>query len=114
MEPDKFIKLLRDTDNYIECIFTMGGCYKFASLLTEIYPDSPIYINDTKDHVATLINGVLYDIKGEIKFSEFFKPITPLEEDAAKEWSFQKQNYLIVNECPNCEEPITFNNFSNE
>lgn len=102
-----FIKALRHSDRYIELIFTCGGCYQFYVLLKKMYPEAIPYINDKKNHVATLINGKLYDICGVVKCQSKFKRLNKPDEQKCKKWSFHKFCVLQLEECPYCHEPLT-------
>ena len=54
--------------------FTQGCCFHFTTILLSVfgYPDdSRIMYNDIDGHFATLINGRLYDITGEISSDGF-------------------------------------------
>lgn len=46
-------------------IFTNGCCYWFAVILKERFQGTIMY-NPIDNHFATLINGFLYDITGQI------------------------------------------------
>lgn len=103
----QFIKALRSTDQYIGDIYTRGGCYQFFLLLKKLYPEAVPYINHKKNHVATLINGKLYDICGVVKNQSTWKRLTKRDEQKVMQWSFHKYNCIQIKECPFCEEPIT-------
>ena len=70
-----FINALRETDKYIETIYTRGGCYRFHLLLKQMYPECEPMINMSKDHVATLYEERLYDINGVVQ-QEIWTPMT--------------------------------------
>lgn len=111
-EIQKIIKSLRESDIYIPEIFMLGGCYKFHLFLKTIWPHAKPYINDSKDHIATMISGTLFDINGVIEENQRYKfePIQDSEIDMVKEWSFSRTHVLQLRECPYCEEPIIFEN----
>lgn len=111
ISPLFLIDSLRQSDIYIEHLFLNGSCYQFCLFLKKIFPATLIYIKDSKDHVASNINGILYDIRGVLPESEWclYDPINEFEEIEAEKWSFNKQNCLQLNECPACEEPLIFN-----
>lgn len=100
----KTINELRKTDSYIEAIFLKGGCYRFHLFLKAIYPDSKPYMNYEKDHVVTQYKGKIYDIRGQR--NDMYFPMTKEDISMAEKWSFKKNNALVVNEYPACEEPI--------
>lgn len=104
IKPADFIENLRKTDPYIKTIFTNGGCYKFAVFLKSIWHESEIVINETKDHVGLLIDGVVYDINGVADWS--FTHMTKDDSEMAEKWSFAKKMMLQIGECSFCEEPI--------
>lgn len=64
-----FINKFTDSHNLadVEYIFTNGCCYWFAYILHARFPGSTIMYNALDNHFATLIDGVLYDITGEIQ-----------------------------------------------
>lgn len=108
IEPNKLIKALRNSDNYIETIFMNGSCYKFHLFLKSIYPKSKAFIHVDGDHIVTKINGSLFDIRGKIdsKFKCFYKPLHDEDIEIVKKWSFHANNLLKITECPACDEPI--------
>ncbi len=104
-----FIDALRESDGYIEMIYSFGSCYKFHLLLKKLFPECEPYIGELRGHVISEYKGKFYDITGEVSPDEFY----PMNEDdvlEASEWSFHKYNYLQITECPNCDEPILFKN----
>jgi len=107
IEPIDFIRALWRSDRYIETIYLNGGCYQFYILLKTIYPTAEPYTSFDRNHIATKINNVLYDVTGDVDDSEWFEPLTKEQEEICKKWSFSKNNSLILAECPVCEEPIT-------
>lgn len=71
----KLIRLIRESHPEICNIYTRGSCLNFFLILKEIYPQAIGYYNN--DHVITNIDGVFYDITGEIKNTEnYMKGIT--------------------------------------
>lgn len=102
--PEIFIKLIRESDRYIEAIYTQGGCYQFHLILKKLFPHSEGLINAKKDHVVTRIEGTLFDIRGVVT-GEYY---TLTKEDLKKvrKWSFHKQMLISITDCPFCEEPI--------
>lgn len=106
MNPITLIAELRKSDKYIESIFMHSGCYKFHLFMKAIFPNSKPYLHQNRDHVATEIDGILYDIKGEIKFNKLYKPLKQEDLKMVKGWSFHKNNLLKLIDCPSCCEPI--------
>lgn len=110
IKPIDIITALRESDGYIEAIYTEGSCYRFFIFLKALYPLAISYINSSRTHIITRIGGKYYDITGEIEMKEVehkgFRLMDALEKEFASGWSFQKNNYLRVGECPVCEEPL--------
>ena len=103
-----FLKALRESDFYIPYIYTCGGCYQLYKVLKTIFPTAQPYLGVYCAHVITEIDGVFYDISGELKISdEEFLPLTDEEEQECKTWSFAANNDLYLGECPVCGQPIT-------
>lgn len=95
---------LAKSDPYIKTIFLDGSCYKLHLFLKSIWPQAIPVINVEKNHVATLIDGVIYDITGIAK--EKFVMMNYADIMIAEKWSFAKKAMLQIAECPVCEEPI--------
>lgn len=59
-----FLSALRNLHPDLEqkCLF--GSCFKLYLLLHEVWPDAEAWFNE--DHVITKINGIFYDIRGEV------------------------------------------------
>ncbi len=103
----KLIDALRQSDFYIECIFTEGSCYRFHLFLKTIFPQSIPYLHKNRDHVATRIGGNLYDITGIVDANEF-NPLRNEDVEMVEKWSFRGKMLLKLDECPNCEEPFIY------
>ena len=108
MNIEEFINALRDTDEYIRYIYTKGSCYKFHVLLSKMYKGSVPYISENKDHIITRYRGKYYDINGEVKNIKGYRELNEEEIPMVKGWSFYHHNLIVLNECPNCDEPLTF------
>jgi hypothetical protein len=104
MDIEKIIKALRESDAYIETIFTQGSCYKFHLFLKSLYPKAVPVINEEKDHIGTLIHTDVYDITGKV--SGNYNVMADYEIELAQTWSFSKSRMLQLGECPVCEEPL--------
>lgn len=102
--PIDFIKLIRESDRYIQAIYTQGGCYQFHLILKRLFSPVECLINVEKDHVVTKIGGKLYDING-IVTGEYY-PLTKEDLIKVKNWSFSKNMLISITDCPFCEEPI--------
>ena len=103
-----FIDELRETDEYIRHIYTQGSCYKFHVLLSKLYPGARPYINERKNHIITKYKGKYYDIDGLVTNQDGYTRITTEENTMVKNWSFYKNNLLLLTECPNCDEPLVY------
>jgi hypothetical protein len=105
-----FINTLRETDIYIKYIFSQGSCYQFYLLLKAMYPDAKPYIDNEDGHIASLIDGVLYDIEGLIPADEIadFRELPAELLPVVTEWSFSRNHCIQLSECPFCEEPIIY------
>ena len=98
------ITALRDSDPYIKTIYTEGSCYKFHIFLKQIWPTAVPVFNQTADHVASLIDGLVYDIDGCNNGD--YRAMSVKELAIVEKWSFAGNSFLQVGECPACEEPI--------
>ena len=108
---NNFLRTLRESDFYIEHIYTRGGCYQLYKILKTLWPEAqPYALGKGKGmaHVATKICGLLWDISGEVMDGDNeFHPMTHEEMTIAEEWSFAANNDLYLGECPVCGQPIT-------
>lgn len=104
MSPLMLIEALRKTDKYIEVIYMQGGCYKFHIFLREIWPCATPVINKDKDHVGSLIDGIVYDINGIAEWEYTNMDADDIE--MAERWSFAKSKMISLGECPVCDEPL--------
>lgn len=108
IKPIDFLKSLKESDFFIEYIYTNGGCYQLYKILKTIFFDAEPYIILSKTHVVTKIGDKFYDINGEY-INNDNADILPMNEDLqkeAEEWSFANNNDLYFGECPYCEEPV--------
>lgn len=103
-----FIDELRNTDPYIHHIYTQGGCYKFHVLLSKMYKGCIPYISPHKNHIITRYKNKYYDIYGEVTNVDGYTLLTIEEKLMVENWSFHKNNLLLLTDCPNCDEPITY------
>lgn len=104
LTPLQLISNLRDTDYYMQVIFTQGACYKFHLFLKSLFPNSIALINSDKDHIVTLIYGSMYDITGEVQGD--YEPLSDDDLKAAERWTFAGNKLISLGECSHCEEPI--------
>lgn len=111
IHPEKFITMLRATDEYIREIYTMGSCFKFALFMYNVYEGAEIYINDDQfSHCIVKIDGNYYDIDGP-HTNKGFRPILGSDLEDVKKWSFAR-NRLLGRDCPNCDEKIPIELFN--
>lgn len=103
----KIIDALRESDFYVQAIFTEGSCYRFYIFLKAIFPQSTPYLNNKRNHIATKIGDNLYDITGIVNSSDF-EPLKNEDLEMVEKWSFRGNMLLQLDECPNCEEPLIF------
>ena len=61
-----FLDRFHRYDNDIDRIFTEGCCYWFAVILNKRFPNSRIMYDPVVNHFVTEINGLLFDITGEV------------------------------------------------
>lgn len=102
-----FIDALRESDEYIETIYTFGSCYKFHLLLKRLFPECEPYIGELREHVISEYKGKYYDITGEVS-GNGYTLMDHCDLQMAKKWSFYKHNSLQITECPHCEESIIY------
>jgi hypothetical protein len=105
-----FIDELRNSDGYIHHIYTKGGCYRFHILLSKMFKNCTPYINGTNDHIITRYKGRFYDVYGIVDCLDDYRKLSVDEIPMAEKWSFRKNNLLVLDECPNCEEPLFYCN----
>lgn len=108
MKLPEFIEELRNTDIYIRHIYTQGGCYKLFQLLSKMYNGCIPYISEQKNHIITRYKNKYYDITGEVYDVKGYTQLTIEEKLMVEQWSFHKNNLLLITDCPNCDEPITY------
>lgn len=113
--PIDFINQLRESEDYIEAIYSNGGCYQFYKILKLLYPNAIAYkvkvVEDDKNHshVITLIENVFYDIKGKVNINNYYDIKKVEDRDIAEmeKWSFSKRHWLYK-ECLSCGELISY------
>jgi len=102
-----FLKVLKESDFFIEYIYTRGGCYQLYKVLKSLWPSAQPYLGVHMAHVITKIGDCYFDINGEVKIDGDFLPMTDEEEREVATWSFAENNELYLGHCPVCDEPIT-------
>lgn len=105
---EQFIDELRNSDFYIQFLFTQGSCYKLFNLLNKMFDDCTPYINLDITHVVTKHNDNLYDIYGKVDNMDDYKPMTEDDIKLSETWEFRKNWMLKIAECPYCDEPMVF------
>lgn len=108
MKISQFIEELRNTDLYIQHIYSEGGCYKLFQLLSKMYKGATPYISQHKNHIITRYKNKYYDIFGEVTNLDGYTLLSIEEKLMVEQWSFHKKNILQLTECPYCEEPIIY------
>jgi hypothetical protein len=103
-----FIEELRNSDGYIEHIYMRGGCYRFHLLLSKMYKNSVPYISGNMNHIITRYRGKFYDINGEVTCLDGYRKLSQNELSFVENWSFRKNNLIVLDECPHCEEPLLY------
>lgn len=109
-----FILELNKSDEYIHHIFTKGGCYRFYILLSKMFNNCTPYISKDEDHVISRINRRYFDITGEVHDTDGYTFLGKRRIPMVEKWSFRKDNLLLLDECPNCEEPLTYPEGANQ
>lgn len=92
--------------NYFNCdiysVFLDGYCLEYFDMLKKLYPGAIMVIHKTKNHVAALINGNIYDVSG-IRNKDEFEIANKIEEDYIRSFynkfsNFDKENiYELLN-----------------
>jgi hypothetical protein len=103
-----FIDELRNSDGYIHHIYTKGGCYRFHILLSKMFKNCTPYISGTNDHIITRYRGRFYDVYGIVDCLDGYRKLSVDDIPIVEKWSFRKNNLLVLDECPNCEEPLLY------
>lgn len=65
MNPDDFIKTIRNSFVGSVQVYTQGSCYQFFRILKSVFPQAEAYYDS--DHVITKIDDKFYDITGEVQ-----------------------------------------------
>lgn len=75
---DKVLGLINEinaSNPVMKDIFRYGSCMNFYHILKTVFPKARCWYNIVEGHVATNIDGNLYDITGEIKEIDGYQPI---------------------------------------
>lgn len=68
VDPEEFIRTVRDSHHAIEQIYMEGGCAEFSLMLSKIWPNAIPYHSSSEAHVYTYIRtsagAGFYDIRG--------------------------------------------------
>jgi hypothetical protein len=112
VKPIDFINQLRDSDSYIQEIYTKGSCYQIYKILKLLYKKAKPYKVKTHymseyNHIITEIDGKFYDITGEVFVNNYFGIDGVYKEDLKEieQWNFAMNNWLYKT-CPNCGEEV--------
>ena len=62
---EKLVGVIRSSFAEAEAVYTTGGCYRFALILRQVYPDAEIWYEPVVGHVYTKIGKYWYDITGK-------------------------------------------------
>lgn len=89
MEPSLFIQTIRDSHKDAVNNYTKGGCYQFYKILKTKYPEAKAFYNS--DHVITEIDGVYYDITGQVHKDKHLL-MSQEEQEEAETW--QKEQIM--------------------
>ena len=108
--PLAFIDVLRGTDEYLQHIYSHGGCYKFVVLMQYVYGRGEAGMTADGSHCGVRIDGQLYVMYGLQTDTKGWHKFTKQDYERAQQWSFHKHHVLILTHCPHCDEPITFPN----
>ena len=65
-----FIHVVRHSFHDAAIVYTYAGCYGLFQILREVFPGAEAYHDDEKNHVATMIDGELFDIYGPVRTKE--------------------------------------------
>jgi len=78
ISPLKFIEILRNARPDNEHYYLNGGCWELFCILKRVWPQSKPYHTwiEICGHVATEIDGRLYDIRGRIKKPSLYEKMT--------------------------------------
>lgn len=74
-----FLKVLKESFNGAEMVYSQGSCYKLYEILKELENSSTPLINKSGQHIITVINNKAYDINGEVLDFSKFQKLTEVE-----------------------------------
>ena len=106
INPKELIEKLRTSFVGSEEVYRHGSCFKLYEVLKVIYPSAVAWYNKDEDHIATCIDGVLYDIGGVVTGD--YNPLC--KSDRQTKASMYKAKYSMYNVrvCPHCEEAVNY------
>jgi hypothetical protein len=65
IQPIQVIRALHEAEPFLIEVFTEGSCFHFFVFLRTLFPNAmPVVQLPARDHIGTLIDGVVYDITG--------------------------------------------------
>lgn len=79
----QFISRFTSNGQYeqVEEAFTCGCCYWFAFILISRFPNSTLMYDEIENHFAVMIDGVIYDITGDVTEKYEMSPWEDLGDD---------------------------------
>jgi len=63
------IKSVRESFPDATIIYKFGACYGLFGILKSVFTQAAPFENADRNHIVTDIDGILYDIKGEVQVS---------------------------------------------
>lgn len=96
--PENIIAMIRNSFSHATVVYTRGSCGRLYKILKEIFPNAIAYENG--DHVISKIGDKFWDIKGEVKRTQNFKPCAPNNKMLSNYFGDDLQ-YI---QCPQCDE----------
>lgn len=74
---DDFISKFKEKDKngVLEETFLNGFCYFFSVILKEKFPRGSIFYSEKENHFLFMLNGILYDIRGNVASKYSFQDI---------------------------------------
>lgn len=84
-EVDNFLKRFHDSDS-VDATFTEGCCYWFAFVLFARFlsKGATLMYDEVANHFGTKINGVVYDITGDVSDKYEWKEWNTVTDEALK------------------------------
>ena len=83
LQVEKFLERFHESRS-VNKVFTNGCCYWFAFILHNRFEGSKMMYDQIENHFATLINGRLYDITGDVTEKYNMEPWDELDDELLK------------------------------